>query len=159
MGQLILHRAGGGPGLNRRSLLIGGGAAAGLLLAWELWPRHYVPNLATSGTETPINAFLKIDSTGQIITIMPQLEMGQGVSTLLPQILADELGADWRRVAVEPAPLSPHYANTVLAARWAELWMPALPGLSADPDGAVTRRLAEDMAFGVTVLRGTIGSC
>ena len=50
------HRAGGGPGLNRRSLLIGGGAAAGLLLAWELWPRHYVPNLATSGTETPINA-------------------------------------------------------------------------------------------------------
>ncbi|MBP6030875.1 MAG: xanthine dehydrogenase family protein molybdopterin-binding subunit [Sphingobium sp.] len=109
------HRAGGGPGLNRRSLLIGGGAAAGLLLAWELWPRHYVPNLATSGTETPINAFLKIDSTGQIITIMPQLEMGQGVSTLLPQILADELGADWRTVGVQAAPVSPLYANTLLA--------------------------------------------
>lgn len=101
--------------LNRRTLLVGGGATAGLMIAWGLWPRDYTPNLAVSDTETRINAFLKIDHSGQIIVVVPQLEMGQGVSTLLPQILADELGADWRMVAVQGAPVNPLYANTLLA--------------------------------------------
>src|SRR3990167_4663088 len=85
--------------VDRRTLLIGGGATAGLLVAWGLWPRSYRPNLAVGENETLINAFLKIDTAGQIIVIVPQLEMGQGVTTVLPQILADELGADWRTVA------------------------------------------------------------
>lgn len=102
-------------GLDRRTLLIGGGAAAGLLIAWGLWPRSYNPNLPAADNETPVNAFLKIDNAGQIIVIVPQLEMGQGVSTVLPQILADELGADWRTVAVQGAPVSPLYANQLLA--------------------------------------------
>ncbi|MCC6482156.1 MAG: molybdopterin-dependent oxidoreductase, partial [Sphingomonadaceae bacterium] len=106
--------------LDRRSLLVGGGATAGLLLAWGVWPRDYAPNVAVSDTETLINAFLKIDSAGQIIVVMPQLEMGQGVSTVLPQILADELGADWRMVAVQGAPVSPLYANTLLAKTFME---------------------------------------
>ena len=44
--------------------------------------------------------------------------MGQGVSTVLAQVVAMELGADWRRVAVEPAPASPAYANVPLAANF-----------------------------------------
>lgn len=120
-----LH-TGKGMKLDRRTLLVGGGAAAGLLLAWGVWPRNYAPNLAVSASETLINAFLKIDNSGQIIVVMPQLEMGQGVSTILPQILADELGADWRMVAVQGAPVSPLYANTLLAREflggdWAQL--------------------------------------
>ncbi len=102
-------------GVSRRSLLIGGGAAAGLAIAWGLWPRTYRPNLAVADTETLINGFFKVDNAGQIIVIVPQLEMGQGVSTVLPQILADELGADWRMVAVQGAPVSPLYANTLLS--------------------------------------------
>lgn len=102
-------------GIDRRTLLIGGGAAAGLLIAWGAWPRSYQPNLNVAANETLFNAFLKIDRAGQIIVVVPQLEMGQGVTTLLPQILADELGADWRTVAVQPAPISPLYANTLLA--------------------------------------------
>ena len=62
-------KQGKGMKLDRRSLLIGGGAAAGLLLAWGGWPRNYVPNLAVSDTETLINAFLKIDNKGQIIVV------------------------------------------------------------------------------------------
>ena len=54
---------------------------------------------------------------GRVIVAVPQAELGQGVWTSLPQILADELGADWRTVAVEPAPLSPLYANHLLAER------------------------------------------
>lgn len=107
-----------GGGIDRRTLLIGGGAGAGLLLAWGIWPRRYGPNLNAADGETRFNAFLKIDRAGQIIVIVPQTETGQGVTTLLPQILADELGADWRTVAVQSAPISPLYANRLLAREW-----------------------------------------
>jgi isoquinoline 1-oxidoreductase beta subunit len=103
---------------NRRTLLIGGGAGAGLLLGWAIWPRSYRPNLNTASGETAFNAFLKIDRSGQVIVIVPQAETGQGVTTLLPQILADELGADWRTVGVQSAPINPLYANTLLAREW-----------------------------------------
>ncbi|KFG90669.1 Aldehyde oxidase [Sphingobium herbicidovorans NBRC 16415] len=105
-------------GVNRRTLLVGAGASAGLLLAWGIWPRTYRPNLNAAPDETVVNAFLKIDNAGRIIVIVPQSEMGQGVTTLLPQILADELGADWRTVGVQSAPISPLYANTLLAKQW-----------------------------------------
>lgn len=105
-------------GIDRRTLLVGGGAAAGLLIAWCVWPRSYQPNLNAGPGETIVNAFLKIDRSGQVIVVVPQTETGQGVTTVLPQILADELGADWRTVAVQSAPISPLYANTLLAREW-----------------------------------------
>lgn len=100
-----------GGGITRRRLLIGGGAAAGLVVGWAVWPRHYAPNLVATPGETVFNAFLKVGIDGRIIVAVPQAEMGQGVYTSLPQILADELGADWRTVGVEPAPINPIYAN------------------------------------------------
>ena len=106
------------PAVSRRQLLVGGGAGLGLLLAWELWPRTYKPNLNLAPGEQMFGAFLKIDPTGMIVAMVPQAELGQGVTTLLPQILADELGADWRTVAVQPAPVSPLYANTLLYEEW-----------------------------------------
>lgn len=107
-----------GRSIDRRTLLVGGGAAAGLLIAWAAWPRSYAPNLNAAPGETVFNAFLKIDRAGQIVVIVPQAELGQGVTTVLPQIMADELGADWRTVAVQGAPISPLYANTLLAREW-----------------------------------------
>ncbi|HEV2078344.1 MAG TPA: molybdopterin cofactor-binding domain-containing protein [Allosphingosinicella sp.] len=94
---------------------MGGGAGAGLLIAWAFWPRSYPPNLRAAAGETLFNAYLKIGVDGRVIVAVPQAEIGQGTYTSLPQILADELGADWRTVAVEPAPLSPIYANKLLA--------------------------------------------
>ena len=115
-------------GPSRRSLLIGGGAGAGLLVAWALWPRTYRPNLRAASGETVVNAFLKIGSDGRVIVAVPQAELGQGVWTSLPQILADELGADWKTVGVEPAPISPLYANSLLADEAAETALPAFLG-------------------------------
>ena len=97
--------------VNRRNLLIGGGAGLGLLVAWAAWPRDYAPNLAAAPGETIFGAWLKIGADGHVAVAVPQTETGQGVYTALAQIVADELGADWRTVAVEPAPLNPLYAN------------------------------------------------
>lgn len=102
------------PHVSRRSILVGATAAGGLALAWSVWPRDYQPNLTAAPDEHIFNAFLKIGDDGHISAIVPQCEMGQGVTTLLPQIMADELGADWRTIAVETAPISPLYTNTLL---------------------------------------------
>jgi isoquinoline 1-oxidoreductase beta subunit len=99
-------------GITRRKLLIGGGVGAGLVVGWALWPRHYRSGLVAAQGESIFGAFLKIGADGRIVVAVPQAEMGQGVYTSLPQILADELGADWRTVGVEPAPVSPVYANS-----------------------------------------------
>lgn len=112
-------------GIDRRTLLIGGGAGVGLLLAWEFWPRVYDPNVATAPGETLLGAFLKIDTAGRVTAIVPQAEMGQGIWTALPQALADELGADWRQVAVEPAPINPLYANRLIAGDYEATQVPA----------------------------------
>ncbi|PTW46772.1 isoquinoline 1-oxidoreductase beta subunit [Sphingomonas faeni] len=99
--------------INRREILVGGGAGIGLVVAWSLWPRTYAPNLVANPGETPFGAWLKIGTDGHVTVAVPQVEHGQGVYTTLPQIVADELGADWRTIGVEPAPLNPLYANPI----------------------------------------------
>ena len=110
------HATAPAKGLTRRRLLIGAGGAAGLVIAYAVWPRETRLNLPVRDDETLLNAFLKIGADGTITVACPQAEMGQGVYTALPQLLAGELGADWTRVAVEPAPLHPLYANRAFAA-------------------------------------------
>lgn len=136
--------------LSRRQLLIGSAAGGGLIVAWTLIPRRYPLPLMPAANEHAFGAWLKIDEDGTVTVAVPQLEMGQGITTLIPQIVALELGADWKRVAVEPAAISPAYANVALAARWAELWMPALAGAASAPDSALARRFAESTRFQVT---------
>ncbi|NJC33913.1 isoquinoline 1-oxidoreductase beta subunit [Sphingomonas jejuensis] len=101
-------------GITRRRLLIGGGAGVGLVLAWAAWPRRYQPNLVAAPGEALFGAFLKIGADGHVTVVSPQVEMGQGVYTTLPQLVADELGADWRTIGVEPAPINPLYGNRLL---------------------------------------------
>jgi isoquinoline 1-oxidoreductase beta subunit len=110
--------------ISRRSLLAGAAIGGGLAVGWALWPRVYPPNLVAAEGESIFNAWLKIGTDGHVTVVVPQVEMGQGSYTVIPQIIADELGADWRTIAVEPAPLNPVYANTVFAAEWHEGWMP-----------------------------------
>ncbi|HMI39609.1 MAG TPA: molybdopterin cofactor-binding domain-containing protein, partial [Sphingomicrobium sp.] len=99
------------PRIDRRALLIGGGAGIGLVVAYALWPREIGSGLRARPGEAVFNHFLKVGSDGRVTVIVPQVETGQGIWTALPQILADELGAAWENVAVEPAPSAPPYAN------------------------------------------------
>jgi isoquinoline 1-oxidoreductase beta subunit len=58
---------------------------------------------STQGKFAP-NAFIRIDRSGQTTLVMPQVEMGQGVYTAIAMILADELDADFSKLALEHAP-------------------------------------------------------
>lgn len=96
---------------DRRTVLIGGGAGIGLVVAFAVWPRHMHSDLAIGRGEEAFGNFIKIGKNGQITVAVPQTETGQGIWTGLPQIVADELGAAWDSIAVEPAPLAGVYAN------------------------------------------------
>lgn len=92
-------------------MLVAGGAGAGLIVAFSLWPRHLESDLELAPGEQPFGAFIKIARSGIVSVAVPQVETGQGIWTGLAQIVADELGAAWETVAVEPAPLAKEYAN------------------------------------------------
>jgi isoquinoline 1-oxidoreductase beta subunit len=142
-------------GISRRTLLIGGGAGAGLLLAWGAWPRSYRHNLTAAPGETIFDAFLKIGEDGHVTVIVPQAEMGQGVWTSLPQILADELGADWRTIGVEPAPINPLYANTFLMDEAAKgMFPPFLQGVGGWAMREIATRSSLMLTGGSTSIRG-----
>lgn len=136
--------------ITRRGLLTGAALGGGAVIAWTLFPRSYPNPLEPGRNEYAFDAWLKIGSDGVVTVAVPQLEMGQGITTLLPQIVAGELGADWRQVAVEPAPVSGTYANVPLAARWAPLWMPFGAGLADEPDDLLAKRFAHRARFSAT---------
>jgi isoquinoline 1-oxidoreductase beta subunit len=136
--------------ISRRGLLAGAAAGGGLLVAWWLMPRSYRTPLVAASGEHVFGAWLKIAADGVVTVAVPQLEMGQGITTLLPQIVAYELGADWRQVAVEPAPVSGAYANVPLAKKWIALWDPRFAGLSPSTDALMAERFAGAQRFNAT---------
>lgn len=135
---------------SRRAFLIGAGATAGLAIGWALWPRDRALNLAAGEGETILSAWLKIGADGQVTVVVPQAEMGQGVFTSLPQILADELGADWRMVGVEPAPIHPEYYNRAFAEMGAAAAPGPLKGIARWAASEALQRMALQMTGGST---------
>jgi len=97
--------------IDRRSLLIGGGVGVGLIVAFSLWPHHWKSELSAGKGEQTFGSFIKVARDGKVTVAVPQVEVGQGTWTGLAQIVADELGAAWETVGVEPAPLAKAYAN------------------------------------------------
>ena len=56
-----------------------------------------------------LNTFIQIDDQGLVTVVVPRTEMGQGVFTALPMIVADELDADWASLRVVGALANPQY--------------------------------------------------
>jgi isoquinoline 1-oxidoreductase subunit beta len=64
------------------------------------------------------NGFIKIDQAGEVTMIMPKVEMGQGVYTSIPMLLAEELEVDLHTVKLEHAPPNEKlYADALLGAQ------------------------------------------
>ena len=108
-------------------------AGGGLIVGVAIRPGHRTPKLAKfmqNDDEVLINAWVKILPDNSIKVIVPHAEMGQGVHTALPMMLADEMEADWSTVSMEQAPAHEEYA-TFHVARQFMLPSPA-PGIVED---------------------------
>src|SRR4030095_11189562 len=99
--------------LTRRAFLTTAVAAGGgLLIGRFLDPELLATTASTqSATDVPLNAWIRISPDDVVTLISSQSEMGQGIMTTLPAVLAEELGADWTRVKIEFSPTAPPYRN------------------------------------------------
>ncbi|HEY2376754.1 MAG TPA: molybdopterin cofactor-binding domain-containing protein [Gemmatimonadaceae bacterium] len=97
--------------LSRRTFVVTSAiAGAGLLLGVRIRDDRARSNgSAPSLGSEPFapNAWIKLDETGDVTILVHKSEMGQGVWTALPMIVAEEMDADWRRVRAERAPTRP----------------------------------------------------
>jgi isoquinoline 1-oxidoreductase subunit beta len=102
--------------LERRDFLkISVAASGGLLIGFRFPGISTVASAQSSSEQHPSattfmpNAFVRIGTDERITVIVNHSEMGQGVYTSLPMLLADELDADWTKVGFEAAPVDPKY--------------------------------------------------
>src|SRR5258708_25261033 len=93
--------------VSRRGFIGGVAAIGGLVVGMRILPRSYAaPRPTAPATDVPRfnpTAFVAIDSTGLVTIVAHRSEMGQGIRTGLPMVIADELEADWSRVHVSQA--------------------------------------------------------
>ena len=96
--------------VSRRSILKGLGIAGGLVLAAPMMSRQAFAAYKTGAGEMPHGTvvdprvFVAIASDGTVSIVAHRAEMGTGVRTSLPLIVAEEMEADWSRVKVKQAP-------------------------------------------------------
>jgi isoquinoline 1-oxidoreductase beta subunit len=122
--------------LNRRTLLVGTGAVAGLVVAWSLWPRGEVASLAATTDALALGPGLLIGRDGRLTVAIPQVETGQGIWTGLAQVAADELGAAWESVGVAPARSGSRWDNGLAEA---EGWLESARPWPSAPDAGLLR--------------------
>jgi isoquinoline 1-oxidoreductase subunit beta len=96
--------------VSRRFLLKAGAAAAGGLVIGIRLPAF--DRVAEAAEAAPnLTAWLSIAPDNTVIVMVPSAEMGQGVATALPMLIAEELEVDWQQVRIALAPSNPAYAN------------------------------------------------
>ncbi|MBZ5702208.1 MAG: molybdopterin-dependent oxidoreductase [Acidobacteriia bacterium] len=115
--------------LNRRTFLkttAKGGAA--LVVGFHLPFRAFAGEAEDQEKKTPnpFNAWVRIAADNRVTLILAKSEMGQGVMTALPMILAEELCVDWKSVSVEQAPTDPaiYEHGTGGSSSVPESWLP-----------------------------------
>jgi isoquinoline 1-oxidoreductase beta subunit len=102
--------------LNRRQFLKTSATAAGLLIAVQLplgRTAHAVGSGASDGKRFEPNAFVRVTPDNWVIVIVKYHEMGQGTTTGIVTVVAEELDADWARVRTEYAPSNPKLYNNL----------------------------------------------
>lgn len=88
--------------VSRRGVLKGMGATAGLALMAPVVSKKVIAD-AHGGEGLKSSVYLMIEPDGTVNIDIHRVEMGQGSRTGLPQIIADELDADWNRINFLPA--------------------------------------------------------
>lgn len=121
--------------VTRRTLLLGAGGAlavaggGGLWLAIDRLGQRRFRMPVERGDAFAPNVYLAVERGGDVRIWLTRSEMGQGIATALPMIVADELDADWTRVKVEQAVADGRYdygglgtvASASVRSQWTEL--------------------------------------
>src|SRR5262245_56024057 len=103
--------------ISRRFFLTAASAAGGGLLIGSTLRPEMLSAVATQRSVADVspyaslNHWIRISPDDVVTLISSQSEMGQGVMTTLPAVLAEELGADWSRIKIEFSPTAPSYRN------------------------------------------------
>jgi isoquinoline 1-oxidoreductase subunit beta len=103
----------------RRSFLLAGLAAGGaLLIGWGAQPPrqrlHPSRPLALGGDEVALNGWVALAPDGAVSVVVPRSEMGQGVHTARPMLVAEELDVGLDAVRVIAPPIDKIYANVTV---------------------------------------------
>jgi isoquinoline 1-oxidoreductase beta subunit len=97
----------------RKSALAGGGLVLGFYLnvADSAAKRVAKPSTMSETGEFKPNAFIHIAPNGTVTLISKQPEIGQGIKTSLPMIIAEELEVNWKDVVIVQGDLDPIYGS------------------------------------------------
>lgn len=97
----------------RKSALTGGGLMLGFYLnvADSATKRVAKPSTIAEAGEFKPNAFIHIAPNGTVTLISKQPEIGQGIKTSLPMVIAEELEVNWKDVAIVQGDLDPVYGS------------------------------------------------
>ena len=95
----------------RRGFLeVGAKTGVALIIAFHLPWKTFAQDQEKQPAN-PFNAWIRIDRQNKVTLIVAKSEMGQGIMTSLPMILADELEVPWSNVRIEQAPTNPRLYN------------------------------------------------
>jgi isoquinoline 1-oxidoreductase subunit beta len=102
--------------VSRRGFLKGLVSAGALVLGARLYPKLLWAQGLPKGTQADLatlhaNVFVGIDTDGTVYIVAHRSEMGTGIRTSLPVVVADELDADWKRVKIDQAIGDPRYGD------------------------------------------------
>ena len=159
--------------LSRREFLRASAiAGGGILLASYLEPLTAMePLSAHAADDAALNAFIRIMPDGIVTIVAKNPEVGQGIKTMLPMLIAEELDVEWKNVRVEQAPLdTAKYAGQVAGGSTAtpNNWLPmrrvgaaaramligaaaakwAVPASECDTEAGVVRHRASGRTLG-----------
>ena len=99
--------------LSRRTFLRASAIAGGGVLLSSFWePLEAATTSKARPADPVLNAFIRIDPDGTVTIASKNPEIGQGVKTMLPMLIADELDVEWKQVRVEQVDFDPkRYEN------------------------------------------------
>lgn len=147
-----------------RRAFIGAGLVTGGALVVGVAIRSGKPSerlqklVANGDDEVLINSFVKIDSNNIVTAVVPHVEMGQGSQTVLAQMLADEMDANWEDVRILEAPGDGAYVSKDIAREFQmpDLKVPEI--LEPSVDGAlfqIANMIGLQITGGSFSIRGT----
>ena len=98
--------------LDRRAFLkVSAAAGGGLVVGGYLSDLVGAPTVAKAAGVFEPNVWVKIAADDTVTMTLTMLEMGQGVMTSMPMLVAEELDIDWNRIKTEWAPADAKYGN------------------------------------------------